>query len=139
MLVPLKTHFLLLPNPTIAEVIPMPTLAHADESVPFEIGRYQWQNEIISVFDIEGMIGKQASDTSEATKLCILHGINTEAEIPFYALPCYGSAQLMTLDESSLHFSHDINDSDLLFCQIKIGNKTAFIPNLDNIELNLAG
>lgn len=137
MLIPLQDHFLLLPNPTIAEVIPMPTIDSADKVSDYWLGQYQWREKNLPVIDLESMIANTASRAVDANKLCILNGINPQAEIEFYALPCFGAPQLITLNESALQPTHDSDNSDYLYCQIKIGNKVAFIPHLDNIEAQL--
>jgi chemosensory pili system protein ChpC len=139
MLVPLQDHFLLLPNPTIAEVIPMPKLTIVDSTPVHFIGQYDWKNKAVPVVDLEHILDNTSVYSRTAPKLCILHGINAQAQIEFYALPCFGAPQLITLNEHALQQTHDLDDSSFLYCQIKIGNKVAFIPHLDNIELTLAG
>lgn len=137
MLIPLQDHFLLLPNPTIAEVIPMPKIVPAELMPNYWLGRYHWRDKILPVIDIESMVEDKSSTVDDANKLCILHGINPKAEIEFYALPCFGTPQLIMLNETVVNQTHDIDDSSFLHCQIKIGNKVAFIPHLDNIETRL--
>ncbi|OUR65877.1 hypothetical protein A9Q79_02525 [Methylophaga sp. 42_25_T18] len=137
MLIPLQDHFLLLPNPTIAEVIPMPKIVSAELMPDYWLGRYHWRDKELPVIDLEGMVGNKTSTVVDANKLCILNGINPEAEIEFYALPCFGTPQLIMLNESVIQQTHDNDDSNFLHCQIKIGNKVAFIPHLDNIEASL--
>ncbi len=137
MLIPLQDHFLLLPNPTIAEVIPMPTIDTVEPAPNYWLGQYQWREKNLPVIDIESMVANTASTAMDANKLCILNGINPQAEVEFYALPCFGAPQLITLNESALQQTHDTDESNYLYCQIKIGNKVAFIPHLDNIETQL--
>lgn len=134
MLVPLQQHYLLLPNTTIAEAIPKPRNITNDSHINHFIGHYEWRNNNIKVIDLERLLGKNISNADKATKLCILNGINTDANVEFFALLCYGSPQLITLNQSALRITHDIDNSDLIHCQIKIGNKVALIPNLDKIE-----
>jgi chemosensory pili system protein ChpC len=137
-LIPLQNHFLLLPNPTIAEVTPMPhTIDAIAERPDYWLGHYAWRDQVLPVIDLESMIGDKPRTTDDAHKLCILNGINPDSHIEFYALPCYGVPQLITLNESAIQQTHDSDESNFLHCQIKIGNKIAFIPHLDNIEKDL--
>ncbi|OUR72443.1 hypothetical protein A9Q78_06510 [Methylophaga sp. 41_12_T18] len=133
-LVPLQDHFLLLPHPTIAEVIPMPRIKATQHETNYHIGSYTWRETTMPIIDLESMIENKTPQSDDANKLCILNGINPDAQVEFYALPCYGSPQLITLHESAIQATHDSDDSAFLHCQIKIGNKVAFIPHLDNIE-----
>lgn len=140
MLIPLRQHYLLLPNTTIAEVIPLPKniLASQAEQPSFIVGQCPWRDSILSVIDLENLINEPADANSRAAnKLCIVNAINDNAAIDHYALPCCGAPQLITLNEAALQTTAHDDAQHWLHCQIKIGNKTALIPNLDNIENHL--
>ena len=137
MLIPLEQHYLLLPNTTIAEVIPRIRIDSSAMMSQYHLGRLTWRDHSLPLIDLEGLIEKQTLNPDQSQKLCILRGINTEAKINFYAIPCFGTPQLITLNDTALQPTHDANDSEFLHCQIKIGNKVAFIPNLDNLERHL--
>lgn len=137
MLIPLRQHYLLLPNTTIAEVIPLPRQIFSAPAAEqrFVVGQCHWQDSILPVIDLENLIDEPAdADSRAANKLCIINGINDNAAIDHYALPCCGAPQLITLNEAALQTSDQDNAQNWLYCQIKIGNKTALIPNLDDIE-----
>ncbi|NQY27311.1 MAG: chemotaxis protein CheW [Piscirickettsiaceae bacterium] len=133
-LIPLQNHYLLLPNTTIAEVIPMPKLETAANKPDYWLGQYDWQSSLLPVIELESLIENTRLSTATATKLCIVHGINSSANITTYALPCYGMPQLILLKESALNIVENTQDSEFIHCQIQIGNKIAYIPNLDRVE-----
>lgn len=137
MLIPLEQHYLLLPNTTIAEVIPRIRIDNSGSLPPFHLGNLAWRDFTLPLIDLEGLIENQVLNPNQSQKLCILRGINSETKINFYAIPCFGTPQLITLNETALQATHDANDSAFLHCQIKIGNKVAFIPNLDNLERHI--
>ena len=140
MRVPLRQHYLLLPNTTIAEVLPLPRqiISAPAEQQNFIVGQYHWRDNILPVIDLENLIDEPAdADSRAANKLCIVNSINVNAAIDHYALPCCGAPQLITLNEAALQTSADDVAHNWLYCQIKIGNKTALIPNLDEIESHL--
>jgi len=134
MLIPLKEHYLLLPNSTVAEVIPMPRLSPPISKPNYWVGECSWHSTTLPVIDLESLVAGNNSEVDDANKLCVLHGINDEAQIGVYSLPCYGVPQLIHLNESALKLALDSEDSDFLHYQITIGNKIAYIPNLDAIE-----
>jgi len=139
MLIPLQQHYLLLPNSTIAEVFPMPhNIQSVDDKPQYWVGHYDWHAKQLPVIDLESLVETDTYDTSDANKLCVLHGINASADISVYALPCYGAPQLIHLDESALKLAKDGFDSEFLHYQIQIGKKIAYIPNLDKIEAALS-
>ncbi|HET8806982.1 MAG TPA: chemotaxis protein CheW [Methylophaga sp.] len=140
MLIPLRQHYLLLPNTTIAEVIPLPRqiISAQSNQQNFIVGQVHWRDSILPVIDLENLIDEPAdADSRAANKLCIVNGINDNALVDHYALPCCGAPQLITLNEAALQTSAQADVANWLHCQIKIGNKTALIPNLDDIESHL--
>lgn len=138
MLIPLQQHYLLLPNSTIAEVIPMPRIRPSDDKPDYWVGQCDWHSLQLPVIDLESLVENEPYDTSDANKLCVLHGINSNASVSVYALPCYGVPQLIHLNESALKLAQDADRSDYLHYQIQIGKKEAYIPNLDNVEITLS-
>ncbi|WP_417542525.1 chemotaxis protein CheW [Methylophaga thalassica] len=135
MLIPLQKHYLLLPNSTITEVIPKATINSSSTKTTLWLEWVDWQQKSLAVVDLETLLAQDVETVYPANKLCIIEGINAEADIGFYAIPCTGSPQLITLNASALKMTHDQNASEYLYCQIKIGNKVAFIPHLDNLEM----
>lgn len=134
MLIPLQQHYLLLPNSTIAEVIPMPRFQPAENKPTYWVGHYAWQNQDIAIIDLESIIDQTPYHHDQANKLCVLYSINDNA-LPAYALPCHGAPQLIHLNESALKLVHDDTQlSPYLHCRTHIGNKIAYIPNLDKLE-----
>lgn len=138
MLIPMQEHYLLLPNSTITEVIPKTQITR-DTTLPANwLGYVDWQDHNLPIIDIESLIASDIdSAQSAANKLCIISGINPDARIEYYAVPCTGSPQLITLNSSALKLTENGTDSAYLHCQIQIGTKLAFIPNLDHLETQI--
>jgi chemosensory pili system protein ChpC len=132
MLIPLSQHYLLLPNSSISQVIPKAGIRNDSDRQSW-LDFMDWQQQRIPVVHLEQLLNDEPAQDS-SNKLCIINGINTEAEIASYAIPCSGSPQLITLNQAALRLTHDDNSSPYLHCQIKISNKVALIPNLDALE-----
>jgi chemosensory pili system protein ChpC len=137
MLIPLNRHYLLLPNSSIAEVIPRAGITIATEGDQSWLGSVDWHGQQLPVVNLENLLNQAAEGETAANKLCIVHGINSQANISAFAIPCTGSPQLITLNHAALHLTHDDNHSPYLHCQIKISNKIALIPNLDQLEMTI--
>lgn len=134
MLIPLKQHYLLLPNAAIAEVIPMPRYSTNSDKPRFWVGQYNWHEQELAIVDLEMMVEHDINGAENASKLCILYSINTDNTIGAYAIPCHGAPQLIHLNESALKLIEQDEESNYLHCRTQIANKIAFIPNLDALE-----
>lgn len=137
MLIPLNRHYLLLPNSSISEVIPVTGVSQEQTDSTDWLGFIHWQQEKLPLVRLEQLLGDQPETETISGKMCIVNGINPEAGLSRYAIPCSGSPQLITLNQAALHLTHDDNNSPYLHCQIKISNKIALIPNLDHLETTI--
>ena len=133
MLIPLRENLLLLPNTTVAEIVSLPTIKPADHSPEFWAGLCTWRSRQIPIIDFEGLFDNSTADTDNASRLCVLNSINTAANLNFYGLLCYGSPQLITLNESILE-AVDGPVQNFIHNYINIASTAAIIPNLDIIE-----
>lgn len=135
MLIPLHQHYLLLPNTTIAEVIPMPRITLAEDKPSYFIGQYPWKSHRLAILDLENLVENEDGHSEQANKLCIIYSINQETKLQAYALPCHGAPQLIHLNETALKLVDNRDaTSEFLHCRTHIGNKIAYIPNLDRLE-----
>lgn len=135
MLIPLRQHYLLLPNTTIAEVIPMPRITPTVDRPRYSLGQYQWHSHPLAIIDLESLVEQSDQQAQNANKLCVLYSINNDNNLQAYALPCYGAPQLIHLNETALKLVDDGTvESEFLHCRTHIGNKVAYIPNLDKLE-----
>jgi len=133
MLIPLRKNLLLLPNTTVAEIVSLPTIKPADHSPDFWAGLSTWRSRQIPVIDFESLFDNNTANAHDASRLCVLNSINTATNLNFYGLLCYGSPQLITLNESILE-AVDGPVQNFIHNYINIANTAAIIPNLDIIE-----
>lgn len=140
MLIPMDQDYLLLPNTTIAEVIPMPNLIAGQTESPDILGFYHWRDNVLPVIALSKLINGNTVSSEhprQAHKLCIINGVHAAANLSLYAAPCNGVPQLITLNESALRPVDDMQANPWVYSQLKMGNKVAYIPNLDALEKHL--
>ncbi|AFJ02910.1 CheW-like protein [Methylophaga frappieri] len=139
MLIPLSEHFLLLPNTTVAEVIPLPKQLAKQSSRDLLLGNYYWRETMLPVIDLHHFtsISTRTETDRPITKLCILNSIHAHPSRRFFGLPCCGAPQLITLNADALQLEAQDTPQPWLHCQVRIGNKLALIPNMDTIEQHL--
>mgnify|MGYP002280889343 FL=1 len=137
MLIPLRDRYLLVPNATIAEVMPLPSLITDNNKPPYWLGTCSWHENRLPVIDVESLIDSQSLNISDANKLCVFHGLNVNTEFRAYSLPCCGVPQLIYINETALQYASNTDDSDYLHFKIEIGNKSAYMPNLNAIEATI--
>lgn len=138
MLIPLRKNLLLLPNTTIAEIVSLPAIEQTEHNPDFYAGTCSWRAHQIPVVDFESLFDNVAADTGKITRLCVLNSINASTNLTFYGIPCHGSPQLITLNESIIQ-AVDTPPQNYIHSYINIANTTAIIPDLDTIEVFITG
>jgi len=133
-LLPLQHHYLLLPNAAVLSISSITSLTLPMNKPDFWLGELKWESQQIPVIDLESLIEEMPPESDDIKKLCVIRSINADNKISAYAFAGHGSSQLIQVDQSALQLSEAQKDSNFLHCQIQIGNKIAYLPNLDNIE-----
>jgi chemosensory pili system protein ChpC len=136
-LIPLQQHYLILPNASIVETIPLPRINQDINKPDYWVGNYDWNTTLIPVINLDTLIEGKGSEIIDANKLCIIRTINPKTTVTAYALPTHGAPQLIQLNQTALQLLPQTKSSEFIHCEIKIGNKTAIIPNLDAIEATI--
>lgn len=131
---------LLLPNAAVAEVVAADRLQPAAQGPAWLAGTMPYQDYRLRVLRFEVLNGATPSANTRRTRVAILHGISGRLTGGQYALICQGHPNLVTLNREALRHEprHAADREDLVLARVKIANTSAVIPNLEQIEIELA-
>ena len=135
--IPLGTTQLLLPNVSVAEIIPWRRLKAWDGSPDWCIGLLGWRGEAVPVLDFESLSGSDATRAERGRCLLIMNRARSSVGRPFYALVSAGLPRLVHLTAADME-SHPIKLGDSEVASVMGGTEQAVVPNLSFIEERLA-
>jgi chemosensory pili system protein ChpC len=135
--IPLGTMQLLLPNVSIAEIIPWRRLKAWEASPDWCIGVLGWRGEAVPVVDFESLNGSVATRAERGRCLLIMNRARSSVGRPFYSLVSAGLPRLVHLTAADLE-SHPIKLGDAQVASVMVGTEAAVVPNLSFIEERLA-
>lgn len=135
--IPLGTMQLLLPNVSIAEIIPWRRLKAWEASPDWCIGVLGWRGEAVPVVDFESLCGSVATRAERGRCLLIMNRARSSVGRPFYSLVSAGLPRLVHLTAADLE-SHPIKLGDAQVASVMVGTEAAVVPNLSFIEERLA-
>ena len=134
LLVPLHEKQLVLPNVTVAEIIPYRETTAVDSKEAWFIGKLEWRNTDIPVISYEVLNGGDMPPLNN-TRLAIINGM--DKNLPFYAILIQGIPKLIHVHEDEIVSVDAVNTSLYDQMAIRVFDENAMIPNLGMIEYEL--
>ena len=139
-LVPAGSLRLLLPNATVAEVLPMPAAPDPMESAPeWLLGRIAWRGWRVPLVSFTKLAGAPEGDADLAVRVAVLKALGNNARLPFIAVVTQGFPRLTTLNAELIIPTHDGAPLPSgVKAQVLVRDDIAVIPDLEGIEAELA-
>lgn len=138
LLTPVTGKLLLLPNVTIAEVVPAEQmLPSPDDAGPWHQGFIKWRELTVPVIAFETMNDNQPPRDYE--RIAIVSGISAQRELPFYGIAVQGIPRLAKVKIAELEDLEGASTGPMEFLKVRHAGELAVIPDLDAVEARLLG
>lgn len=142
-IMPLNNEQLVLPNTAIAEIIDYsqpdavpPSLKNVPDWL---LGMVVWRGLSVPVVAFENMLGGKFEAPGHRARLAVLNAVAGVPGVPFIAMPTQAIPQLMQIDQANINVVEDTGESNpAVACHVVVAGKTAIIPDLDEVERQLA-
>ncbi|MCZ6889961.1 MAG: chemotaxis protein CheW [Gammaproteobacteria bacterium] len=137
-LIPAGAVQLLLPNVTVAEVLPWRRVKPVAEAPVWCLGLVGWRGESVPVIRHE-LLNGGGDETLRRTGRCltIMNRAGSDDGVPFYAIATDRLPRLIHVSAAELELTSEApNTADLL--TVKVGADEAVVPNIALIENELA-
>jgi chemosensory pili system protein ChpC len=137
LLLPVFGKQLVLPNVTVAEIIPY-VEAQAEADVPgWYLGRFSWRNISVPLVSFEAINAEAFTSQGKTRRIAVLNGIVDGEKLPFCGIVTQGSPRLMRVmpDEVANDESGHTGPAEL--ATVLISGEPAVIPDIDFIQQQL--
>jgi chemosensory pili system protein ChpC len=136
LLIPLNDKQLLLPNVTVAEIIPYRAPTVISENASWLLGQLEWRNINIPVFSYEVLSGSEVPSIKGA-RLAVVNGTGNNPKLPFYAILIQGIPKLTHVKEDDIVKVEAMHSGPYDQMAVSLFDEQAMIPDLDMIENEL--
>ena len=136
LLIPLHDKQLLLPNVTVAEIIPFRAPTALAEQSGWLLGQLKWRNIDIPVISYEALSGGVLPPT-EGARLAVVNGTGAKNSLPFYAILIQGIPKLTHVKEDDIVKVDAMHSGPYDQVAVSVYDEQAMIPNLEMIENEL--
>jgi len=135
-LIPLAETHLLLPNVTIAEILPWRRIKPLQGAPKWCLGLLGWRGETVPVIQFEAMNGGDMIGTPHNRCLLIMNRARRANGRAFYGLASTGLPRIVHLSDDDLQ-NRSVRLGPAEVAALNVGTETAVVPNLSYIEEQL--
>ncbi len=138
--IPLKDELLLLPNSNVAEVVAYEEPTPFSDAPPWLLGRVSWRERLIPLISFGVISGKNKRSTvSKNSRIIVLNTLNGNSELPYVSIISQGIPHLESINEKNIKDveNQEIDERQSILRHVKVGEKEAMIPDIDDIEARL--
>jgi len=137
-MIPLADTHLLLPNISIAEILPWRRIRALRELPPWCLGMLGWRGETVPVVQFETLNGASADVAGGRGRcLLIMNRARHATGRAFYGLAAAGLPRIVHLTSDDLQ-NEPVKLGPAEFAALRVGTESAVVPNLSFIEEQLA-
>lgn len=126
---------LVVPSATIAEVVNVSMVTPVPYSPEWNLGVIGWRGQAVPVVSFEGLMGDNVQTASLRSKIVIFYPLQGCKDSEFFAFLSSAEPQPYIVDEAVVVVDgDDIPGSPYIAAAIKINERVAGIPNMDEIK-----
>ncbi len=138
LLVPLKDKQLLLPNVSVAEIVPFSHLLTTASKVDWILGIIEWRSVRLPVVCYEMLNAQSTPAPNPNARFAIINGIGGHPSLPFYAILTQGIPRLVRIHESDIQEVEAMHKGAYDATAVTLlGTEAAMIPDLEKVEMAL--
>jgi len=132
-IIPLQGQQLLLPNVSVAEILPWRRVKALADGPDWCLGMLGWRGESVPVLRYEALNGSNGGERRAGRCMVVMNRARVADGIPFYALAAEGLPRLVQLQQDDLsNEQRRLGPAEAV--AVKVGTELAIIPNLEFIE-----
>lgn len=134
LLMPVAGRILMVPNTTIAEIIPYQTaMMRDDSSQPWLLGNLPWRGINIPLVSYEKLQGRDLPLANVNTRIAVFNRVNQSEKSGFWAMVIQGiPRQLKVVPDSLTELDRNLEKGDAQWADSEYG--AVVVPDLDWIE-----
>jgi chemosensory pili system protein ChpC len=139
--VSLQKSTILLPNSSVAEIIPYEPLQRVGESPDWFLGLLGWRGVQVPVVSFEMLTLRGASFSLvsvSSASLVVVRGVTASEEMPYFALVSQTLPRLVRVREDMLFESaEEAQETEVI--KARLADEVVSLPNVDYIETAIRG
>ena len=135
LLLPLIGSNILLPQPTVAEIVQAPRVAKIEGSDHWIKGKVNWRTKQIPLISFEALCGQEISGRGNLRRIAVLYALEGFDELKFYSLELQAIPRPVMVKPDTLdQIQENSNGCSAIASKVLVTGQSAIIPNLVWVE-----
>lgn len=134
LLIPLQGQSILLPNVTVAEIVPISRVQLVQNAPQWYIGNCQWRELTVPVLSLETLNGDAHPGLNARARFAVLNTTGIHDDLPFIAIVTQGLPRLARVSEDEISELEDAENRPYDLMHVSWAGEQTIIPNITAIE-----
>ncbi len=134
LLIPMAGQQLVLPNVTVAEIIPYISPEQEEGKPDWFLGNISWRNSRVPLVSFEGINLQNRTITGSNRRIAVLNGLVDDQILPFCGLLIQGVPRLMRIAPNEVATVEGRFCGPATLAIVQVSGEEAVIPNVDFIQ-----
>lgn len=134
LLIPLNGESMLLPNVTVAEIVPASQVQLVQDAPLWYLGNCLWRELTVPLLSLEALNGDAAPVINTRSRFAVLNTTGVHEHLPFIALLTQGLPRLARVSEDEISEREDASRRHYDLMHVSWAGEQAVIPNINAIE-----
>lgn len=136
LLVPLRDCLLLLPNVSVAEIVPITQVAPVSDAPDWYLGDCLWREQKVPLLSFELLNDDPKGGTSSRARIAVLNSTGVSDDLPFIAIVTQGLPRLARVSEEEIR-ERDGDKKPFELMYVSWAGEDAVIPDISRMEQTL--
>lgn len=134
LLIPLQGQSILLPNVTVAEIIPPSVVQPIDNAPVWYLGNFQWRELTVPLLSLEALHAEPTPSIHSRARFAVLNTTGLHSDLPFMAILTQGLPRLARVSEDEIKEREDAENRRYDLMHVSWAGEYTLIPDITAIE-----
>ena len=134
LLIPLQGQSILLPNVTVAEIIPSSPVQPIENSPLWYLGNFQWRELTVPLLSLEALNGEAVPSIHARARFAVLNTTGLHNDLPFIAILTQGLPRLARVNEDEISEREDAESRRYDLMHVSWAGEYTLIPDVAEME-----
>lgn len=134
LLIPLHERQLLVPNVTVAEIVPVTQVTSIDDAPAWYLGNCLWREQTIPLLSYEALNGEAKPGYNSRSRFAVFNTTGLHDALPFIAIVTQGLPRLARVNEEEISEREDMDNKPFELMHVSWAGEEAVIPDVAAME-----
>jgi chemosensory pili system protein ChpC len=134
LLIPMEGQSLLVPNVSVAEIVPLGRVEQVTGSPNWLLGNYQWRELSVPLLSFEAINGASCPEAGPRARVAVFNSTGVSDELPFVAILAQGLPRLVRVSAEELQEREAAEKKPFDRMPVSWAGEQAVIPDVSALE-----